>query len=112
MSVYGKLLNNTFDILNIEETDTSLVRDPTTVRLSYKHDGKLIQYVKVLSQPHVTSKGSLLVSKHGVLMSTGDRINQRVVGKLLADVSQAQESKQVQIGLVNKTAYLLPVQLI
>ena len=101
-----------FDIHDIAETDTSLTRGPLTVRFSYKHDGKLIQYVKTLPAPHLCQAGSLLVAKHGVLVSTNDRQSQRTVAKLLADISQAQESKQVQVGLLQKTAYLLPVQML
>ena len=112
MSVYGKLIDNGFDILDIEETDTSLVRGPQMVRLSYKHDGKLIQYVKNLNQPVITNSGSLLVANHGVLVGTKDRLNHRTVAKLLADISQAQDQKQIPVGLVNKTAYLLPVQIL
>ena len=112
MSVYGKLVNDTFDILDIEETDTSLVRNPDMIRFTYKHDGKLIQYVKTVDTPVVPLAGSLLVSKHGVLVSTYDRKNNRTVAKLLANISQAHRSKSVTIGHLTKTAHLLPVELI
>lgn len=112
MSVYGTILtNNSFDIHEIEDTETSIVRGPSTVRLSYKHDGKLIQYVKQLDNPVIPQPGSLLVAKHGVLVATKDRMNHRTVAKLLADISQAQDQKSVQVGLINKKAYLLPVQI-
>ena len=113
MSVYGTIIDShSFDIHQIEDTQTSIVRGPTETRLSYKHDGKLIQYIKLLDNPIITKAGSLCVAKHGVLCSTSDRMNHRTIAKLLADISQAQDQKEVQVGLVNKTAYLLPVQLL
>ena len=54
MSVYGKLVNDTFDILDIDESDTSLVRNPDMIRFTYKHDGKLIQYVKTVDTPVIS----------------------------------------------------------
>ena len=80
MSVYGTIINNqSFDIHDIDDTETSTVRGPTTTRLSYKHDGKLIQFVKQLNDPVLTKAGALLVAKHGVLCATNDRRNHRTV---------------------------------
>ena len=52
MTVYGRLIGNSFDILNIEETDVSLVRKNDEVRLIYKDDGKLVKYVKLTDAKH------------------------------------------------------------
>ena len=111
--ISGQLIgHNSFDILNLEETQSSLFRSPTMVRLSYKDENnKLIQYVK--TTPSITAAtGDYLVAYNGLLMPTADRQSVKTVAKLLASPSTATQSKTVQIGLINHTALLLPVQLI
>ena len=112
MSVYGKLLDDNFDILGIDESDTSLVRNPVSISLTYKHDGKLIQFVKVLDTPSQVQAGSLLVAKHGVLIGTKDRKHKSTVAKLLANISESHQQKYISVGFSTKTAHLLPVELI
>ena len=111
--IIGKLVNhNSFDILDLEETQSSLYRSPTIVRLSYKdEENRLIQYTKV-SEPHVPRKGDLLTTFHGLLLPTRDRPNTRTVAKLLANGEDAVETKAVTIGVTTYTAKLLPVEII
>ena len=106
MSVFGILQNNNFDILGIEETQTSLVRNRDQVRLSYVHNGKLIKFQKTNQQHHPTS-GSSLVVKDGALLATNDRQGKHIVGKLLSDPLETTTTK-----IVNGVRYyLLPVQM-
>ena len=112
--IVGKILShNTFDIFDLEETASSIYRSPDMVRLSYKDENnRLVQYVKTTATPMQMSKGDLLVTFNDVLMPTADRHSLRTVGKLLADPSQASETKDITIGFTTYSAYLLPVQLI
>lgn len=111
--IVGKLLtHNTFDIFDLEETASSIYRSPDMCRLSYKDEnGKLVQYVKTSPTMNM-QKGDLLVTYHDMLMPTADRRSRRTVAKLLADASQATETKEVTIGVTKFTALLLPVQII
>ena len=82
------------------------------VRLSFKDENnQLIQYVKTTPQQTMT-KGDLLVAYNDVLMPTGDRATPRTVAKLLADGSQATETKTIVIGLTSYNVKLLPVEII
>ena len=58
------------------------------------------------------SAGSLLVAKDGALIPTNDRRGPRTVAKLLADPESAVESKTQMVGHLQKTLYLLPVQIL
>ena len=99
-----------FDILDMEETNTSLVRNKNQVQISWSSSG-LIQLVK--NETATTDIGTLLVAHGDVLAPTGDRQSTRTVARLLAPKEQAVETKQVQLpDGSTKTAYLLPVQLI
>ena len=111
--IIGNLIShNSFDILDLEETQSSLYRSPTMVRLSYKdEENRLIQYVKT-SPAQVMQRGDLLVAYDNVLMPTADRKSRVTVAKLLADGDNATETKNIQIGFTNHTAKLLPVEII
>ena len=111
--IIGKLIgHNSFDILDLEETQSSLYRSPSMVRLSYKNENnQLIQYTKV-SDLHVPRKGDLLTTFHGLLLPTRDRPNIRTVAKLLADGANAVETKTITIGVTTYTLKLLPVEII
>ena len=64
MTIYAALLENgTFDIINQEETLSSITRTPNMVRLSYRDEqNKFITFEKKID---VAAKaGSLLVAKH------------------------------------------------
>ena len=100
-----------FDLIDIPETNTSMVRDQGQVRLTWNNEnGQLEQLVK--SEAAVTGIGSLLVSKGNCLLPTGDRQSNRTVAKLLAPPEQAVKTKQVVIDGTTYTAMLLPVQLL
>ena len=112
MTVYGTLIGDTFDIHDIDETNASLTRNKTTVRFTYKdEENKLISYVKS-SAAHTAGPGCLLVVRDSILMPVLDRKSNTTVAKLLAPFEQASASKSVAVGLVNKTAFLVPVELI
>ena len=111
MTIYGILANGTFDIIDQEETMSSITRNPTTVRLSYRDEqNRLIVFEK--NGTVAATTGSLLVAKDGALMPTKDRRGPRTVAKLLADPSSAIETKTQMVGLINKTLHLLPVQIL
>lgn len=106
----AQLTSNGFDILDVVETNTSIVRRPDLVRLSYQDDlGQLIQLVK--TDQANTDIGTLLVSHGNCLMPTGDKQSNRTVAKLLAPLASAIETKQVTVDGKQFTAHLLPVQL-
>ena len=109
--ITGKLIShNSFDILHLNETQSSLYRSPDMVRLSFKdEENNLIQYVKT-SESITPSKGDLLVVFHGVLMPTGDRRSTRTVAKLLS--TESVENKNISIAFKQYTAKLLPVEFI
>ena len=111
--IIGKIIgHNSFDILDLEETQSSLYRSPTMVRLSYKdEENRLIQYTKI-SEANVPKRGDLLTTFHGLLLPTRDRLNTRTVAKLLANAEDAVETKAVTIGVTTCTAKLLPVEII
>ena len=89
MTVYGTLMGDTFDIHDIVETNTSLVRNKTTVRFSYKDENnKLISYVKS-TDAHVAGPGDLLVVRDSVLMPVLDRKSKLTVAKLLSTFEKA-----------------------
>ena len=112
MIVADLVSHNSFDVANLEETQSSIYRSKEMVWLSYKdEDNRLVQYVKT-SAPLSMSAGDLLVTIDDVLMPTHDRKSQRTVAKLLANGGESVEEKQITIGLTNYTAKLLPVQLI
>ena len=104
--------DNTFDILGVDETESSISRSPTYVRLTYKDEqNRLITFEKI--QPALTTKGSLLcVGQNGTLIPTMDRLSLSTVARLVAHPDSATETKNIQIGLLNKTLYLLPVEMI
>ena len=111
MTVYGRLIGNSFDILDIEETDASLVRKKDEVRLTFKEDGKLVKYVK-LSEKQPAAGDHLVVTHHGVLLPTGDRNSKRAVAKLLSNISNSTVTKTIVHNNISYTAHLLPVQLL
>ena len=100
-----------FDILSVDtETNTSLVRNKDQVRISWSNSG-LVQLVK--NEVATADIGTLLVAHGEILMPTGDRQSTRTVGRLLAEKSQAVETKEVQLSDGStRTAYLLPVQVL
>ena len=106
MNVLGKLQNNSFDILGIEETQTSLVRNRDQVRLSYAHAGKIIKFQKT-NQSHTPQPGPFVVVKDGALLATHDRHGKHIVGKLLNWIPDTVTSKTVQ----GVKYYLIPVQI-
>ena len=107
----AQITQNGFDILDVAETNTSIVRNPSLVRLSYNDaSGRLIQLVK--NHQAVTDIGTLLVSHGDCLLPTGDKQSSRTAGKLLAPFASAVETKNVTIGGRSYTASLLPVQLL
>lgn len=111
MTIYAKLTNNAFDIIGEEETMSAITRRPDLVRLTYKdEENRLITFEKIGAV--AASTGSLLVAKEGALIPTNDRRGPRTVAKLLADPSSAVETKTQMVGLINKTLYLLPVQIL
>ena len=100
-----------FDLLELDETATSLVRNQSQVRLSFTNENwNLEQFVK--EEDAVTGIGTLLVSKGDCLLPTGDRQSARTVGKLLAAAANAVKTKIVVIDGTTYTARLLPVQLL
>ena len=106
MTVYGTLMGNTFDIHGIAETNVSLVRNKTTIRLTYKDEqNRLVSFVK--STEHSPKAGDLLVVKNGVLIPIRDRQSTVTVAKLLADFNASTQTKIIN----NKTAHLLPVKM-
>ena len=106
----AQVTNDGFDILNVAETNTSIVRQQNLVRLSWKdEENRLIQLVK--NAPASVQIGTLLVARGNALVPTGDSHNNRTVAKLLAPYSSSTETKQVTIGGVTYTAHLLPVQI-
>jgi len=107
----AELTQSGFDILDLLETDTSIIRQSNLVRLSWKDENNnLIQLVKdTVASPDI---GTLLVSHGNCLLPTGDRQSSRTVGKLLAPVTASTQQKNVTIGGTNYTAHLLPVQII
>ena len=112
MTVYGTLIGDTFDIHDIAETNASLTRNKTTVRFTFKdEENRLISYVKT-RPAHTAGPGCLLVVRDSMFMPVLDRQSNPTVAKLLAPFEQASESKTVTVGLVNKTAFLVPVELI
>ena len=106
-----KITNNGFDLLNSEtESNTSLVRNTSQVRITYSDNG-LIQLIK--NDVATSGIGTLLVSNGNVLQPTGDAKTKITVAKLLAPFSEATETKQVELANGSTTtAYLLPVQLL
>ena len=97
---------------DINETNASLTRNKTTVRFRYKdEENRLISYVKS-SAAHTAGPDCLLVVRDSILMPVLDRKSNTTVAKLLAPFEQASASKSVAVGLVNKTAFLVPVELI
>ena len=105
-------MGDTFDIHDIVETASSLTRNKTTVRFTYKdEDNRLISYVKT-SSAHTAGPGDLLVVYNDVLMPVLDRKSKGTVAKLLAPYEKATQSKTITVGIVNKTAFLLPVEFI
>lgn len=105
----AQLTANGFDILNVEETQTSIIRQPNMVRLSWSEDNRLIQLVKTI--PASAGIGTMLVAKGSCLLPTGDAHSGATVAKLLAPLSASSETKQVVIDGVTYTAHLLPVEL-
>ena len=109
--IYAKLVNGSFDIIDQEETLSSVTRTPALVRLSYRDEqNRLITFEKLRTV--AASSGSLLVAKDGALIPTNDRRGPRTVAKLLADPNSAVETKTQMVGLVEKTLHLLPVQIL
>ena len=111
--ITGKLLShNSFDILDLDETQSSLYRSPDLVRLSFKDENNnLVQYTKT-SATRTPTKGDLLVVFNNVFMPTGDRRSNRTAAKLLANSDQSTQSKQITIGFTTYTLKLLPIALI
>ena len=107
----AKRIANGFDLLDTEnESNTSLVRNKTQVRISWNSSG-LIQLVK--NEAATAEIGTLLVAHGEFLAPTGDRQSTRTVGRLLAPKEAAAETKEVQLpDGSTKTAYLLPVQIL
>ena len=100
-----------FDILGFEETETSMIRNETLVRLSWKNEeNQLVQLVKAV--PMEPTIGTLLISRGNCLLPTGDRRSTRTVAKLLAAPDAATQEKSVTIGGTTYIAKLLPVQLL
>ena len=107
----AQLTANGFDILNVAETDTSIVRQSNFVRLSWKdEENRLVQLVKNLQA--TAAIGTLLVARGSYLLPTGDTQSNVTVAKLLAPMSAATDTKQVTIDGVTYTAKLLPVQIL
>jgi len=107
----AQLTSGGFDILNMDETNTSIVRQSDMVRLSWKdEENRLIQLVKTAQAS--ASIGTLLVARGNALVPTGDSHSSRTVAKLLAPISASSETKQITIQGVVYTAHLLPVQVI
>ena len=112
MRVALKTTSTTFDVLGLEETNTSLVRNANHVRISFlNEEGKLEQFIK--DDTATTEIGSLLVSRDEYLLPTDDRqASTKTVAKLLAPMNQAIQTKQVTIDGTVYTARLLPVQIL
>ena len=100
-----------FDLIDLIETGTSMVRDPGQVRLTWTNESSQLEQL-VKTEAAVTGIGSLLVSKGNCLLPTGDRQSSRTVAKLLAGPEQAVRTKEVVIDGTTFTARLLPVQLL
>lgn len=112
MRAAEKLTPSTFDVLGLEETSSSLVRNTDNVRISFlNEEGKLEQFIK--NDVSTTDIGSLLVSRDKYLLPTGDRRpSTKTVAKLLAPMAEAIQVKQVTIDGTVYTARLLPVQVL
>ena len=107
----AQITNTGFDILDVAETNTSIIRNQNMVRLSYSDEnGQLVQLVK--ADVASTDIGTLLVSEGNCLLPTGDKQSKRTCAKLLAPLASAIETKQVTIGAKQYTAHLLPIQLL
>ena len=103
--------DGTFDLLTSDtETNTSLIRNSTQIRLSYNDNG-IIQLIK--NNAATSDIGTLLVSNGNVLQPTGDKQSKKTAAKLLAEFSMATETKTVTLANgTTTTAYLLPVQVL
>ena len=102
----ARLTPTGFDLVDLPDTNTSLVRTKDMVRLSYIQNGTLIQLVK--NESASLKIGSSLTSSHSCLVGSSNT----PIAKLLATPDQALRIKTVTIDGVERTASLLPVQIL
>ena len=102
MYVAKRTSETTFDVLGIAETNTSIYRNKSIVRISWvNQNGELERYEK--STPMSLSRGSYLRLKGDHLSGTGDK--RKCVAVLLVPFETAAQTKTID----GKTAKLLPV---
>lgn len=105
MNIAKRTSETNFDVLEMGETQTSIYRTPTLVRISWVNEnGQLQKYEK--SNPMSLSRGSLLRSSGNHLSGTGDE--RKKVAVLLVPFSTDAQTKIID----GKTAKLLPVSFI
>ena len=105
MKIVKRTGKTTFDILNVGETQSSIHRSNSHVRISFVNkDGRLERYTK--SAPSNLSQGCFLRASNSHLMGTGDE--RKCVAVLLAPFDTSTETKIID----GKTAKLLPVSFI
>ena len=102
MNIAKRTGETTFDVLGISETQTSIYRTPSLVRISWiTTDGQLERYEK--STPTSLSQGSYLRSSGNHLSGTGDE--RKKIAILLVPFTTDAPTKIID----GKTAKLLPV---
>ena len=105
MQIAQKTSETTFDVIGIQETQASVVRNKTLIRLSFVNEhGQLERYTKSTTQ--TLNKGSLLTSSDSHLKGTGDRKNATAI--LLVPFDTDAETKLID----GKVAKYLPVSLL
>ena len=98
----AKRVGTNFDVLGVEETSASILRNKDSIQLSWINEaGQLERYRKI--SPMTLTSGSLLRLSGSCLMATGDKSS--AVAMLLGDVNESAQTKVID----GKTAYLLPV---
>ena len=96
---------NGFDILNRDDTNTSIVRNSSEVRISWTENGVLYQLKKQI--PATLAVGTALKTRGDCFIPTGD--NTDAIARLVS--LEVVRSKQVTIDNKTYTAKLMAVQL-
>ena len=97
--------DNGFDILNRNDTNTSILRDASHVRISWTENGVLYQLRK--NTPVTLGVGTLLTTRGNCFVPTGDA--HVATAKLVS--TQVVRQKQVTVNGQTYTANLMSVQL-
>ena len=98
--------DSTFDILGMEETNSSLVRNSTTVRFTYKDsNNNLIKYEKVGACE--IEQGDYLIVEGNVLLPT-----KTYTRKSVAQVVARPDSTTTTKTIGDVEAFLIPIRFI